>query len=270
MRITQRTSSLMFLIPLFVVGFLSTQAQAGLLGEGLKLKELRVPANSFLLAQEDADAYDPFADYNEFEEATEEEADINFFRNGRFLSVGLLGGYRRFTSILHELQGPAAYFGGFVTFFFDLRFAIQVAFVTGDHLFNLNDEYRGLITVQHTSFDVKYFLNSQNVTRGLAAFNPYLLVGLCNVSQTRRFDSITGYSKDSAWGAQGGVGFEIPLLKGKMFIGAEAVYQYVNFPDENIELSLPPSNNPTGTPVPTGIFPRGDIVRFSGILGINF
>lgn len=258
------------LLAFLISGLLGTPAMAEGLLNGLKLKELRVPANSVLLAQEDADAYDPFADYNEFEEATEEEADINFFRNGRFLSVGLLGGYRRFTSILHELQGPAAYFGGFVTFFFDLRFAIQVSYVTGDHLFNLNDEYRGLITVQHTSFDVKYFLNSQNVTRGLAAFNPYLLVGLCNVTQTRRFDTISGFSKDSAWGAQGGVGFEIPLLKGKMFIGGEAVYQYVNFPDENIELRLPPANNPNGTPVPTGIFPRGDIVRFSGILGINF
>ena len=37
-----------------------------------------------LLAQSGTDAYDPFVDYSEFEEVSEEEADINFFRNGRF------------------------------------------------------------------------------------------------------------------------------------------------------------------------------------------
>ena len=33
------------------------------------------------------DVYDPFADYSEFEENSQEEADINFFRNGRFFNV---------------------------------------------------------------------------------------------------------------------------------------------------------------------------------------
>ena len=32
---------------------------------------------------EEGNVYDPFIDYSEFEEAGEEEADINFFRNGR-------------------------------------------------------------------------------------------------------------------------------------------------------------------------------------------
>ncbi|MFN9068010.1 MAG: hypothetical protein ACK5V3_12335, partial [Bdellovibrionales bacterium] len=38
------------------------------------------------------EAYDPFSDYSEFDEASDEEADINFFRNGRFLTVGLAAG----------------------------------------------------------------------------------------------------------------------------------------------------------------------------------
>jgi hypothetical protein len=53
---------------------------------------------SYLLAQSDPDeAYDPFIDYSEFDEASDEEADINFFRHGRFLSVGLVAGHRGFT-----------------------------------------------------------------------------------------------------------------------------------------------------------------------------
>ena len=48
---------------------------------------------SYLLAQTDPEeAYDPFTDYSEFDEASDEEADINFFRNGRFFTVGLAMG----------------------------------------------------------------------------------------------------------------------------------------------------------------------------------
>ena len=38
------------------------------------------------------DVYDPFADYSEFEENNQEEADINFFRNGRSFNVNFLFG----------------------------------------------------------------------------------------------------------------------------------------------------------------------------------
>ncbi len=47
------------------------------------------------VAQFDADdTYDPFADYSEFDEAQDEEADINFFRNGRFVYGRLSRLYR--------------------------------------------------------------------------------------------------------------------------------------------------------------------------------
>ena len=32
------------------------------------------------------DTYDPFADYSEFDASEEEEADIRFFKNGRFFN----------------------------------------------------------------------------------------------------------------------------------------------------------------------------------------
>lgn len=34
------------------------------------------------------EAFDPFSDYSEMEQDAEEEADINFFKNGRFLTLG--------------------------------------------------------------------------------------------------------------------------------------------------------------------------------------
>ena len=56
------------------------------------------PRRGQLLAQNDADdSYDPFADYSEFEQSSDEEEDINFFRNGRLFTLGFIGGYRGWT-----------------------------------------------------------------------------------------------------------------------------------------------------------------------------
>src|ERR1041385_294119 len=60
-----------------------------------------IPDRHYLVAQHDADdSYDPFGDYSEFEEASDEEADLNFFRNGRFFTLGFQVGYQRFTDVM--------------------------------------------------------------------------------------------------------------------------------------------------------------------------
>ena len=89
---------------------------------------------SYLLAQVDPDeAYDPFTDYSEFDEESDEEADINFFRNGRFFTIGLAGGTRGFTGNFANAYGGAPTFGIFLSYFFDLRLALSIGFQTGDH-----------------------------------------------------------------------------------------------------------------------------------------
>src|SRR5665213_1759477 len=128
-------------------------------------------------AQFDADdTYDPFADYSEFDEAQEEEADINFFRHGRFVTIGFLAGMRGFTQGLGNMYTPAPNFGLFLSYFFDLRFAMQFSFNTSDHPFHVSSTSQTATgTVGLTSFavDMKYYVNTQNVTKGLAKFNPY-------------------------------------------------------------------------------------------------
>ncbi|KAL0630168.1 hypothetical protein Q9L58_010985, partial [Maublancomyces gigas] len=84
---------------------------------------LHIP-DGVLLAQAD-DAYDPFADYSEFDEAVDEEEDLNFFRNGRLLTLGFIGGYRGFTGTLNKIYSGNMSFGLFLCYFFDLRFALQ-------------------------------------------------------------------------------------------------------------------------------------------------
>lgn len=211
------------------------------------------------------DTYDPFADYSEFEQASEEEADINFFRNGRFFTLGAMGGYRSFTGILGEIEKPAPAFGIYISYFFDLRFAIQLSYLTGDHAFALNaagQEIRGSRSVQEIGFGIKYFLNTQNVTRGLAAINPYILMGMNQVYRSIKYDSAVGVARDGALGFSGSFGLEIPMMRNKMYFGAEATYMYVSFPDENNQIVV-------GT-TQTGVYPRGDMIRFMGLIGVNF
>ena len=211
------------------------------------------------------DAYDPFADYSEFEQANEEEADINFFRNGRFFTIGFMGGYRSFTQILGELYKPGVAFGGYISYFFDLRFAMQLSYLMGDHSFGLNtstSQIRGNISMQEIGFGLKYFMNTQNVTRGLAPINPYILLGINQIYRSIKYDGTVGTARDGTMGFLAAFGVEIPMMRNKMYFGAEAGYEYVNFPDENNQIVVDSTA--------TGVYPRGDVVRFMGLIGLNF
>ena len=221
------------------------------------------------VAQFDSDdAYDPFADYSEFDEAEDEESDINFFRHGRFVTLGFIGGFRGLTGNLANIYKPSVGFGLFLSYFFDLRFALQFSFLTSDHSFHIRSSSSGETasgTIGLTSFDLdlKYYVNTQNVTKGLAKFNPYIIAGFSRIDRTANIPGIAGFAKEGAMGFDLGVGIELPMMRNKMFFGAQAMYQLVNFPDENTQITF--ANNDT-----TGSYPNGDVYSILGILGVNF
>lgn len=194
---------------------------------------------SYLISQVDPDeAYDPFSDYSEFDEESDEEADINFFRNGRFFTVGLAGGMRGFTGNFADTYQSAPSFGIFLSYFFDLRLALSLGFQTGDHAvsFTVNDRsntYSGNVSITSMNVDLKYYLNTQNVTRGLADLNPYILGGLGQFYRTYTIAGLDGFSRDSTMGFDIGAGLEIPLMRKRAYLGLQGTYHYVNFSDEN-------------------------------------
>lgn len=219
-----------------------------------------------LLAQLDADeAFDPFADYSEFDEASDEEADINFFRNGRFFTVGLAGGFRGFTENFRKTYGSGPTFGLFLAYFFDLKFAFQLGFMTGDHSVNFKTtqtDYSGNVSFTTLNFDLKYYMNTQNVTKGLADLNPYIIGGLAQFYRTYTISNIEGYSRDSTMGVDLGAGIEIPIMRKKGFLGLQGTYRYVNFSDENKDFVQ-------GTERLENRI-NGDIYDILAILGMNF
>ena len=87
--------------------------------------------SSFLLAQtETVDAFDPFVDYNEFQDNEAETESILFLRSGRLLTIGVMGGYEGFSLNIRQMYGDnLGVFGAYISFFFDLQFALQFSFI---------------------------------------------------------------------------------------------------------------------------------------------
>lgn len=213
------------------------------------------------LAQDD-NVYDPFIDYSEFEEAGDEEADINFFRNGRLFTAGFTLGQRTFTEGMADIFEDDIAWGIFLSYFFDLRWALQFSYLSGSHAFKVGSQ-TGDADIGQFGVDIKYYFNTQNVTKGLAAFNPYLMLGVSFVDRETSSSTATELGNDKARGFDLAGGVEIPVgTRNDMYVGAQLLYQLVNFKDENSELLDGGS--------PTGLTPNGDFLTYSLILGVNF
>lgn len=226
---------------------------------------LNLPAG-VLVAQVD-DSYDPFADYSEFEESVEEEEDLNFFRNGRLLTVGFIGGARGWTQTLSQIYSTNMAFGLFLCYFFDLRFALQFGFLTSDHLLSIAggsySPIRGNVNATDMGANLKYYFNTQNVTRGLADLNPYILGGFSQIYRTITVSGNDNFAKDAAFAFNVGAGIEVPMMRNKLFFGLQGMFQYAMFTDE-AKIILDENDQSTG------VSPAGDSFTVLGILGVNF
>lgn len=232
-----------------------------------------VNSDKLLLAQADPDeAYDPFTDYSEFDEASDEEADINFFRNGRFLTVGLLLGTRGYTDNMAKIYNQAPAFGLSLSYFFDLRLAFSLGLMTGDSAINFKtvsptqESYSGTLSMTLISMNLKYYFNTQNVTRGLADLNPYMLGGFSQIYRTQTVPSLDTGSRDQTMGMDIGGGLEIPLMRRKAYLGLQFVYHYVNFSDESKDFIRDSLGNNQQL---ENKF-KGDFYDLVFILGMNF
>ena len=224
--------------------------------------------------QDSGDSYDPFADYSEFDSVTEEEADINFFRHGRLISLGALGGARVFTQKLYQETRPAFVGGFYFSFFFNLKFAVQINYLVGIHALriaslqgNTQTLYTSQMSLIQLGFDLKYYLNTQNVTQGLAIINPYLILGpdvLWQEVRLRGEREGTLTPDANIFGFHGGLGIEFPFTRNKMFFGIEVQYQFVQLP------RLPYDRTNSGNGSEEGIPNQGDILKGLGIIGVNF
>ena len=130
--------------------------------------------SSWILAQGES-TFDPFIDYGEFQDNVAEEESINFFQNGRSLTLSLFGGYEGLTLNMRQIYGDAPFLGASISFFMDLRFAFQMsgAFPTGHYNSLLNTT----VQFSHLGIDLKYYFNRQYLSKDADFFNPYIIFG---------------------------------------------------------------------------------------------
>ena len=211
------------------------------------------------------EAYDPFSDYSEFDEASDEEADINFFRNGRFLTVGLAVGPQSFTDGMAKAYGDGPAMGIYISYFFDLRLAMSLVLMAADHNVKIRTTgplYTGTVSFNEVNFHLKYYFNTQNVQKGLADLNPYMMGGLSQVTRSYSIAELLTRSKETLTSTDLGLGIEIPLLRRKAYLGIQALYHMISFTDEN-------------KATVNGVDPllyklNGDYINTQFILGMNF
>lgn len=191
------------------------------------------------------ESFDPFTDYNEYDQQTDEEQEINFLKNGRYLTIALVTGYRGFIAggFSQAYTGNIDY-GAEFSYFFNMQSAVTLSYLYGDHNVNFKSysdpnfvsapkAYSGSVNIQVADLLFKYYINTDNVTKGLADLNPYLVGGGSYFIRTYRLDQIAEVDPDRVWGLKLGAGIEIPILKRDAYLGIQAAYRYVQFPDEN-------------------------------------
>lgn len=228
------------------------------------------------------EGFDPFSDYNEMEQNSEEEADLNFFKNGRFITLGLQLGYRGFTEGFSQGYSAAPSFGFQFSYFFDLQLATSLSYSSSDsrvafksfndaNFTSVSEEYTGTVNIQSFDINVKYYFNTENVTRGLADLNPYMLIGVGQFTRTYNLSKVVNLNPDRPIGFKFAGGIEIPLMKHQAYLGLQATYHLVQFPDEtNDRIEEIKSGVPD--PVLSPVQPRlnGDIYELLTVIGINF
>ena len=230
--------------------------------------------NHWILAKNElSSTFDPFIDYGEFQDSVTEEESINFFQNGRSLTLSFMGGYEALSLNMRQIYGDALFVGAGISFFLDLRFAFQVsgAFPAGHY----NSLMNSSSSFSHFGIDLKYYLNRQYLTKDADFFSPYIVFGpfwiniktrIPQTSDPRHIpliqtpaqspgqtaptsDPLTQEEKQAlasynAAGVKAGLGLEIPFIK-QSFIGVEISYLYTVLQHENEDLSLlelPPPN----------------------------
>lgn len=134
------------------------------------------PESSLFSQNEVVDTFDPFIDYNEFQDNESEKESIIFLKNGRLLTIAVFGGYEALTYTMRDLYGDTfGTFGAYINFFFDLQFALQLHIVfPRTHYFTI---LQSRPSFSSYGIDFKYYFNKQNLVKGIAVLNPYIVFG---------------------------------------------------------------------------------------------
>ena len=226
-------------------------------------------------------AYDPFADYSEFENTAEEQKNIHFFQHGRFITLGVLGGVKLFTMNMASFYNIGPVYGGYLNYFFDMNFAIQFAIIASSHYIAFNTSggpQTGAVQQTGTHFigsadfmsmgiDFKYFLDKSLFNKNFNWLAPYFFIGVLRSSLVMQATlSQKGvFFEDSGYGLNIGLGLEFHFMR-RIHFGMQYAFQFVTLEKEYLPLGLNSGNSTAAL----NFRPYGDWMNLTMILGVNF
>lgn len=205
---------------------------------------------------------DPFGDPSNYEFSEDEKEDKEFFHLGRFLMIGLDVGAGIFTGGLGQTTAPALLVGGHFVFFLDRALAIEAAAYYAYHVDQM--AVSGGTVIYDTdfipiTFGFRYYFDTRGAPRAIAIANPYLAAGgglymrSLNPAQVPTGTSVTAESTTN-FGVYGGAGVEFAIYGNHVFMGADARYHMIFFPDENSTLNnLVPAGSRSGDYLTTNL-----------------
>ena len=215
-------------------------------------------------------AFDPFADYSEFENTEEEMEDIYFFQNSRFLTLGIKGGLKLFTLNMAQLYMPGPVYSIYLNYFFDTQFSFQFETTLSTHRVVLQSEV-GSLWGNGDFFSMgvafRYFINTLLFTKRFQWFQPYFILGVFHSSVTvaATLTEQAGTARDTGFGLDMGAGIEF-LIARKLHLGIQYSFQFITLQKEALPLTFN-----TGTGISDSEFrPYGDWMHISALLGVNF
>jgi hypothetical protein len=185
-------------------------------------------------SEEDDYSTTPFTNYGEFNENEDEEADSKFFQYGRFFGVSLGLG----AELLDGSRG-ALWQGGFpmvdfkLHYWFDFQMALDLGFFTAQQFYDTTVKGLGHVDVNivHVGVDVKYYIQTKNLSSALSFANPYLLAGAGSFSKTENSQAQGTQDPDTSLGISLGLGMEFVISPRKSYFEIEAKGHLVVFKD---------------------------------------
>lgn len=187
---------------------------------------------------EDEFAPSPFTDYGEFNQEAEEEAEARFFQHGRFFGVSVGLGMEAVSG-----NRGVLWQGGFPTFdlklhyWFDFNVALDLGFYTSPHFYKTDAGGLGSVDANMTwvGVDLKYYVDTKNLSAPISFANPYLLLGAGGYTKTETSLLQGQPDPDTSVGLSGGLGIEFPIKHRAMYFSLESKIHLVHFRDTNTD-----------------------------------
>jgi hypothetical protein len=180
----------------------------------------------------------PYTGYADYNQENEEAEGIKFLQYGRLFGISLGTGYSGAMGNRGDLwQGGFPAFDLKLHYWFDFHFAFDLDFWTANHYYNAPSAIGGgqfSVNVYDIAFDLKYYIDTRDLTAPISFASPYFIIGAGAMSKTENSTANSGLDNSAtALAVDAGVGLEFVIKPRSVYFELEGKIYDATFPDTN-------------------------------------